>query len=56
MVTRETNMPAALIEVGFMNNPDELALMVEESYQDKLATGIANGIISTHKKVVIPEE
>ena len=56
MVTRENNIPAALIEIGFMNNIKELAMMVEDSYQDKLATGIATGIINTYKRVVIPEE
>ena len=43
-VLRETNMPAALFESGFITNPNESANLADPSYQDKLANGIANGI------------
>ena len=43
-VLRETNMPAALFESGFITNQNESANLASSSYQDKLATGIANGI------------
>ncbi|SCI72556.1 N-acetylmuramoyl-L-alanine amidase LytC precursor [uncultured Clostridium sp.] len=43
-VLRETNMPAALFESGFITNPSESANLADPSYQDKLANGIANGI------------
>ena len=43
-VLRETNMTAALVENGFINNPNEAAKLSDPNYQDKLATGIANGI------------
>ncbi|MBC8632352.1 SH3 domain-containing protein [[Eubacterium] tenue] len=43
-VLRETNMPAALFESGFITNPTESANLSDPAYQDKLATGIANGI------------
>ncbi len=56
LVNRKCMMPSALIEIGFMNNPLELELMVDEDYQDKLAAGIARGIITMHKKVEIPKE
>ena len=39
-----------------MNNPLELEQMIDEEYQDKLAAGIARGIISMHEKIEIPEE
>lgn len=44
VVTRETTMPSCLIEMGYMSNPSELALMNSDSYQDKMVTGIVNGI------------
>ena len=56
LVNRKCMMPSALVEIGFMNNPLELELMIDEDYQDKLAAGIARGIISMHKKVKIPKE
>ena len=56
LVNRKCLMPSALIEIGFMNNPVELELMIDEEYQDKLAAGIARGIISMHDKVEIPKE
>ncbi|MEG2786777.1 MAG: N-acetylmuramoyl-L-alanine amidase, partial [Romboutsia sp.] len=43
-VLRETNMPAALFESGFITNPSESANLANSEYQDKLATGIANGV------------
>lgn len=56
LVNRKCLMPSALVEIGFMNNPVELELMIDEEYQDKLAVGIARGIISMHDKVEIPKE
>lgn len=40
-----TNMPAALVEVGFLTSSSERALLQTEDYQDKLAKGIAEGIL-----------
>lgn len=37
-------MPVTLIEMGFMSNPNEDRKLVSNSYQNKLAKGIANGI------------
>ena len=44
-VLRHTTMPAVLVEMGFMSTPGELMLLVNDSYQDKLAIGIAEGIV-----------
>lgn len=43
-VLRQTTMPAALIEIGFMSNHEELMLMLDDSYQNRIAQGIAQGI------------
>ncbi|MEG0597978.1 MAG: N-acetylmuramoyl-L-alanine amidase, partial [Oscillospiraceae bacterium] len=44
-VTRGTNMTAILIETGFMSCPAELARLVDDSYQQKLMGGVAEGIV-----------
>lgn len=46
-VTKRSNMPSCLVEVGFISNEDELRLMVDEDYQNKTAKGIAEGILVT---------
>ncbi len=43
-VNRESNMPSALVEVGFIDNKTEASKLAQKSYKEKLATGIANGI------------
>lgn len=56
LVIRKSIMPAALIEMGFLNNPDEFENLISDGYQDKIAEGITKGIITTLAKVTIPEE
>ncbi len=46
-VTKRSNMPSCLVEVGFISHEDELKLMVDEDYQSKTAKGIAEGILVT---------
>lgn len=41
----DTTMPAALVEVGFLSDKAERALLQDEAYQKKLADGIVSGII-----------
>lgn len=43
-VTRKTEMPACLVELGYMTNKSELALLQSDDYQYKLVTGMVNGI------------
>ena len=52
-VTKRSNMPSCLVEVGFISNTDELAKMVDNTYQNKVAKGIADGILLTLKDITV---
>src|SRR5690606_26902274 len=43
-VNRETNMPSALVEVGFIDNSNDAAKLKQERYRNQIPTGIVNGI------------
>jgi N-acetylmuramoyl-L-alanine amidase len=45
-VLRGALMPAVLVEVGFITNKKELGYLKTDKYQDKLAEGIVDGIIT----------
>jgi len=55
LVIRKATMPAALIEMGFLNNPEEFEKLISDEYQDKIAKGISKGIISSLSKIEIKE-
>ena len=38
-------VPTTIVEMGFLSNPEEDELMATEEYQDKMVTGMVNGII-----------
>ena len=42
-VLRETNCPAVLVEIGFISNPAEEALMKQDSWNEKVASAICTG-------------
>ncbi|MGL4373402.1 MAG: N-acetylmuramoyl-L-alanine amidase family protein, partial [Turicibacter sp.] len=44
VVTRKTEMPACLVEIGFMTNPTELELIQTDTNQRKIVSGIVLGI------------
>lgn len=44
-VLRDTSMPAALVEVGFLSNPREAALLGQAGYQKKVAAAIFAGLL-----------
>lgn len=45
VVTRNTNMPAALLEMEFLSSKKGLALLKSQDYLDKMVDGLYNGII-----------
>lgn len=49
-VLRETEMPAILVEAGFISNPDERKSIRKREYMEKIARGIADGIDHYLKK------
>jgi N-acetylmuramoyl-L-alanine amidase len=40
-----SKVPAILVETGFLSNPTEDRLLVDDAYQDRLAEGMAQGIL-----------
>jgi len=44
-VIKHINVPSVLIEMGFITNPDDAADMLDDSWRQRMAEGIANGII-----------
>lgn len=45
-VLRDAPCPAALVETAFLSNPEEEAMVIAASGREKIARGIANGIIA----------
>jgi N-acetylmuramoyl-L-alanine amidase len=44
-VIKKATCPSALVECGFLTNPDEESLLNSSSYRETVARGIANGVI-----------
>ncbi|MFP3339300.1 N-acetylmuramoyl-L-alanine amidase, partial [Micrococcus sp. SIMBA_131] len=42
---REAEIPGSLVEVGFLSNPSERELLNTDTYQNKVAASIYQGII-----------
>ena len=43
-VIREASMPSCLVETSFLSNEEERTLICDEAYQERLVSGIAQGI------------
>lgn len=44
-IIKHVEIPISIVECGFLSNPEEERELLEDSYQDRLAWGIYNGII-----------
>jgi N-acetylmuramoyl-L-alanine amidase len=44
-ILKESPVPTALVEVGFLSHPGEAAMLATESYQKKVAAAIYSGMI-----------
>lgn len=45
VVLRESDMPAVLVETGFMTCQAELGRLMDDAYQTRMAQGVAQGIV-----------
>lgn len=45
-ILKEIEMPAVLVEAGFLSNPVEEKLLTEKKYQEKVAWSVFSGIIN----------
>ena len=44
-IMKNVEIPISIVECGFLSNPEEERELLEDSYQEKLAWGIYNGIM-----------
>ena len=44
-IIKKVEIPTSIVECGFLSNPEEEKQLLDDSYQDRLAWGIYNGII-----------
>lgn len=52
-VLKNTNMPAALVEGGFLTNKTDAANLAKPAFRQNIAEGVANGIIRYFKGALI---
>lgn len=50
-ILNSIGIPAMELSIGYLSNPQEEALLEQETYQEKLASGILNGIREACKKL-----
>lgn len=53
---KEAKIPGAIVEVGFLSNPEEKELLRETAYQQKIAASIYEGILRYFTDKELPEE
>ncbi len=55
VVTRETKMPAVIAEIGFLTNSRERSLLLTESYRQRCARALANGIVRYANEIMLTD-
>ncbi len=48
-VLNGTDMPAVILEMGYMSNPEDLKILTDQSYYDEIAKGIELSILETFR-------
>jgi len=48
-IVENVEIPITIVECGFLSNTEELSMLKQDEYQEKLAWGIYNGIIEWMK-------
>ena len=48
---KNAEVPAVLVECGFLSNPEEEALLKTQEYQDKIVEAIADGIMEYYRSI-----
>ncbi|MFT9487121.1 MAG: N-acetylmuramoyl-L-alanine amidase CwlD [Tepidibacillus sp.] len=56
MVLKYANIPSTMVEVGFLSNPTEAALLNQTEYQQKIAFAIYQGILRYYSGDDVPAE
>lgn len=54
-IIRRANVPAVIVEVGFITNPKEFALLQNPEYQSKLAWALYAGLVEYFAEKAVPE-
>lgn len=49
-IMKHVEIPISIVECGFLSNPEEEKLLLEDGYQNNLAWGIYNGIMNYFKE------
>ncbi len=52
-VINSTKMPATLVEIGFISNDEECALLMQEDYRQKLAQAVCDGVLRAFEEMEI---
>ena len=50
-IMKHIEIPTTIVECGFLSNPEEEQLLLDDEYQDRLAWGIYNGIMDYFKEM-----
>ena len=53
VVLRDSDMPAVLVETGFVSNPEEATAMLTDKWQDDMAQALADAIIGAYENGIL---
>ncbi len=54
-ILKASGIPSAMVEIGFLSNPEEAALLADETYQRKMAEAIYRGVLKYRSKEQVPK-